>query len=199
MKTIVQNWKRLTILASTVALLCPACASGSPALLTATTNRVATVTVTNEQIVTRTVFETNQVVNNVTNQVQQTVFTTNVVPVQVTNFTDVVTFKPSSTVTTVLQGAEAVNTVTGPVNPFSGTIAAVLALFGAGVSWYAKQKSNQVNQHLNTIQTMSTAIASLEPTAMTAYHAAVSSQATKSNAAATIQNVAKATATALNQ
>jgi len=175
------------------------CASGSAHLLTATTNAVPQITnaavpvVSTAQVVTPTTQTDAQgVVTTVLKT--NTVTTTNYVTEPVTNWTTNVVYTPSGAVQTVLSTAQAANTLTGPFDPFSGAITAVLALISGGLGVYARTKTTQVNQHLSTIQTLSTAAASLEPAAQAAFHAAVTAQGAKSGAAAIVQSVATAAA-----
>lgn len=199
MKTKILFTLPLTIItAAGLALSGCASTSGGP-LLTAVTNAVPTVVPTNAPVitavtVTNVVTITNSVGQIVPEYVPTTVYVTNLVPVFQTNWTTNVVYQPSGAVTTVLSAAQGINTVTGPFNPFSGAIAAVLALATGGISWYAKQKTNQVNQHLSTIQTLTSAAASLEPAALAAYHAAVAKTGQTTTNAQMLTNAAQAAA-----
>jgi len=186
------------ILCGTLCLsLCSCTSTAGGPLLTATTNAVPTIVQTNAPVITATtvtnvVTVTNSIGQLVPQYVPVTVYTTNQVTVAVTNWTTNVVYQPSGTVTTILSTAQGINTVTGTINPFSGAIAAVLALATGGLSWYAKQKTNQVNQHLNTIQTLTSAAASLEPAAVAAYHAAVAKTGQNVTTAQMLTNAATA-------
>jgi len=199
---IVENLKKLIVICTT-AIISTACASPGGVLLTAKTNAVPTVSAVQAPVVSTTTQPVVTVVT-VTNQVGQivpvyqtnlvTVTVTNSVSTLVTNWTTNVVYSPSGTATTVLETAQGINTVTGPFNPFAGAITAVLALATAGLGFYAKQKTNQVNQHLSTIQTLTSAAASLEPAALAAYHAAVSQSGQTQTKAQMLTNAATAAA-----
>ena len=199
MKTKILFTLPLTIITAAGLALCGCASTSGGPLLTAVTNAVPTVVPTNAPVitavtVTNVVTITNSVGQVVPEYVPTTVYVTNLVPVNVTNWTTNVVYQPSGTVTTVLSAAQGINTVTGPFNPFSGAIAAVLALATGGISWYAKQKTNQVNQHLSTIQTLTSAAASLEPAALAAYHAAVAKTGQTTTNAQMLTNAAQAAA-----
>ena len=195
----------LVLLIAAGLVSCVGCKTGSAPLLTATTNAVPTVQAVQVPVVQNTQTPTIQIVT-VTNTVGQvipilqtnivTVSVTNYIPQLVTNWQTNIVYAPNSTVTTVLSTATTANTLTGAFDPFSGAIAAILGLSTAGLAWYAKQKTNQVNTHASTIQTLTAAAASLEPAAAAAFHAAVVAQGPAQTTAQKIQ--AAATAAAAN-
>lgn len=126
--------------------------------------------------------ETNEVTNAQTGAVALQVQTvTNTVTVTnfvaATNVSVSTNYAVNPTVQTVLSGAGMVNTVTGPFNPFSGAIAAVLGLATAGLGYVARLKTNQAAKHASTITTIVQAVEGLAPAIAPAVKAAVAAKA----------------------
>lgn len=161
-----------------------------------------TITPTNVVQQVQTIFQTNVIVQTnlvtVTNGVDVTNTVNEVVPIletntsYVTNLVNLTNYAVSSLASNVLGAAGVVNTVTGPINPFSGTIAAVLGLATAGLGWYAKLKKQQAQQHLSTASTIITAVEGLTPAVGDAVKAAVQAQALKMGTTATVNATVQA-------
>jgi hypothetical protein len=131
------------------------------------------------------VVQTNTV--TVTNQVTQTnvtglvVTTTNVVTSLVlqTNLVTQTNFIVNPGLTGAIQTAQAVNTLTGPVNPFSGWITLALGAATLGLGALAKIKSAQASTNGSIASTVVQAIENAPPQVAAAAKAAVSDLATK--------------------
>lgn len=145
--------------------------------------KVVSVPVVTSQVTESTNQATGAVSTNVVT-VTNTVLVTNTV--QATNITVATNYAVNPTVATVLQGAGVVNTVTGPFNPFSGAIAAILGLATAGLGYVAKIKTQKAATHASTIQTMVTAVENLAPTIAPTVKAAVAAQAANAGTTATV-------------
>ena len=157
------------------------------------------VVVTNQVTQTNIVVQTNIVTQTLTNGVTQTntVFTTNTVlqtvPVLVTNTVTVTNgYVVSSAASNVLAVAGAANTLTGPVDPFSGSIALGLTALSAGLGWYARLKTKQAQAHLSVAQTVITAVEGLEPAVAAGVNSAVAAQSAKMGTSAAVNQVVNA-------
>ena len=180
----------------------PACAS-SGGILRATTNAVPTVIVTNVPVVsTSTVLETTMSTNaagvvntvTVTNQAVQT----NYVTQSLTNWTTNVVYSVSPTLSTVISTAEAANTVTGPLDPFSGTITAILGLAAAGLGYYAKMKTKQAATHAANAATVINAVEGLAGPTADAVKAAIQAQSLKDGTATSLNTAVQTLTSGLN-
>lgn len=173
------------------------CASSNPPFLTAQTVQTNIVTEVQQVVQTNTVVQTNVV--TVTNGVSQTNLVSVVVPVLQTNLvsqTNTVTitngYQVSAAVSNVLADAGMVNSVTAPLNPYSGLVSGVLALAAGGLGWYARLKTKQAQQHLSTASTIITAVEGLAPAVAQGVKTAVANQAVKMGTADNVQATVQA-------
>jgi hypothetical protein len=89
------------------------------------------VTITNIATITHDVFNTNTVIETI--------------PVTVTNTVNVTNaFVVSSAASNVMTGLNVANTLTGPFDPFSGSVSVFLALASAGLVGMPKSKPNRL-------------------------------------------------------
>jgi hypothetical protein len=186
-----------TFFAILTAALLSGCASGSAPFLTAHTNTTSLV-VTNFQTIVQTVQQTNTVTLTnsvgqtntvtVTNQVQQT----NIVPMLQTQWTTNIVYTPAASVTNTIATIQAANTLTGPMDPFSGWITAALGLATAGLGWFAKVKTAESAKNASVANTVITAVEGLEPTVSAAVKAAVSAQAAHQGTSAIVYSAVQA-------
>lgn len=165
--------------------LASACASDNYGhLLTPTLVKTNVVQQVQTVLQTNTIVQTNLV--TVTNGVFATNLVNEVVPVTVTNtvtVTNQATFTNwtvSSTTSNILAGATVANSLSSPINPYSGLIGLVLAGAGTGLAWFARLKSQQAAQHLSTASTIITAIEGLAPAVSAGVKTAVAQEALKS-------------------
>lgn len=150
--------KKLILICATVSLV-----TGCTSLLK---TNVATVPVVQTNYVVQTAFtiQTNLVTVTQTNGVILTnaVAVTNTLAVTnqafVTNLVSQTNFNVSSGAQAALATISAANTVTGPLNPFSGWITLALTATTAGLGWFAKIKSQQAASHASVAATVIQAV-----------------------------------------
>lgn len=164
-----------------VAAVTPGCASSGAPLLTATTNSTPNI---------QTELQTNVVTVTTTNSLNQTniVNTTNVVPVQVTNYATVVTYSTAPALANTLSTVQGLNTLTAPLDPFSGWVTLALGLATAGLGFYAKQKTADANTHASVAATVINAVEGLAPAVGDGVKAAVTAQSLKQGTYVEVNN-----------
>lgn len=182
--------KRIIPILTFIAVAATGCAGGLLTPQTTTTQQVTAQPVTNQVVtVTNVVTEVHGV--NVTNQV----FETNTVVSTVMHTNEVTvtnSFTPNGTVSTVLSGLQTANTLTGPFDPFSGSVAAVLGLAVAGLSWFAKVKTTQAQTHASAAATVITAIEGLADPMAAAVKVAVAAKSAQMGTSAEVNAVVNA-------
>lgn len=155
-----------------------------PVAVTPITTQTNVVTQTVATIVTNGVTLTNVV--TVTNPVTVTTYQTNWQSVTVTNG-----YTVAAGFTNALNGIGTVNSLTAPINPYSGILNGILGLAAGGAAWYARLKTTQLQAHQSATATIVTAIEGLGPAAQ-AVKDAVSDQSVKMGTADKVNSIVQA-------
>lgn len=175
----------IIILALIVVMSITACKSGSAPGLTPTYSVVSESIVTNAQVVTSITVTNSQGVTSI-----QSV--TNNTPITLTAYLTNVVYTVSPSVSNTVAALQNINTSTASLDPFSAVISGILALFGAGMTYYAKVKTNQAMTNQSVASTVITAIEGLAPAIGPTVKAAVSAQAQKQGTATVVNNTVQA-------